>query len=236
MTEKLGTRYSDGSYAEVNQHWHSVDSPYKFGLVNRAIERNNLRFATCADVGCGAGLVTELAAQHYPNSRFDGFEPAPDASTFIDDRANVDNLKFFKRDFFGTSNVYDLALCLDVFEHVEDYYSFLRKLREKADVFIFNIPLDLCVIKAATNGIGKVREEAGHLHYFNDFTALETLKDCGYTVEDAQFSAGFIGTPTSNLRQRLIYPVRLVSLLFGKKIASRLFGGFSLVVVARSKN
>ena len=101
MTEKLGTRYSDGSYAEVNQHWHSVDSPYKFGLVNRAIERNNLRFATCADVGCGAGLVTELAAQHYPNSRFDGFEPAPDASTFIDDRANVDNLKFLSATFSG---------------------------------------------------------------------------------------------------------------------------------------
>ena len=66
--------YSDGSYLKENQGWHQEDSPYKAKLVSNAIARSGIKFRSCADVGCGAGLVTELVAKEFPSSTFKGFE------------------------------------------------------------------------------------------------------------------------------------------------------------------
>ena len=44
-------------------------------------------------------------------------------------------------------NYYDLILCIDVFEHVEDYIGFLKTLKNKSKYHIFNIPLDMCALK-----------------------------------------------------------------------------------------
>ena len=40
---------------------------------------------------------------------------------------------------------YDVLLVIDVFEHVPDYLGFIEKLRQKADLKVFHIPLDLSV-------------------------------------------------------------------------------------------
>ena len=40
---------------------------------------------------------------------------------------------------------FDVILVLDVIEHLEDYFSFLRTIKERALYKIFHIPLDLSV-------------------------------------------------------------------------------------------
>ena len=76
-------------------------------------------------------------------------------------------------------------MAIDVFEHVEDYFGFLRKLREKAEYKIFHIPLDLSVQTVLRSSpIIKGRKSVGHIHYFTKETALETLKDTGYEIID----------------------------------------------------
>ena len=123
-----------------------------------------------------------------------------------------------------------MVICLDVFEHVEDYYLFLRKVRRIGKNFIFNIPLDMNVMKILVNGIKRAREELGHLHYFNEYTALETLKDCGFTIKDSFLSKGFLSTAPRNIRQLLVLPFRIATLALGNSIGTRIFGGQSLVV------
>jgi hypothetical protein len=124
------------------------------------------------------------------------------------------------------------VICLDVFEHVEDYYSFLKSLKNKGEKFIFNIPLDMNVTKILTSGIKYAREEVGHLHYFNQYTAIETLKDCGYNIKSTNLSVAFLKITPRNIRQAAILPIRLLSLLLGKNFAAKIFGGVSLVVYA----
>jgi hypothetical protein len=79
-----------------------------------------------------------------------------------------------------------------------------------------------------------VREDVGHLHYFNAYTARQTLLDTGYEIVEARLSAAFLHVPPRSLRQALILPFRLATLLFGKGFSSAAFGGMSLLVTARN--
>jgi SAM-dependent methyltransferase len=227
--------YDDGSYLELNKSWHQEDSPYKAKLVLRAISRNGIEFASCADVGCGAGLVTELLAKDFPSARFDGFDLSNDARAFWTVRQALTNLVYRSEDIFDSEQNFDLVVCLDVFEHVEDYFGFLKNLRTKGKYFVFNIPLDMNVMKILTPGIKFAREEVGHLHYFNRYTALRTIADTGYKIHDSYLSSGFTSTMPRNVRQAAILPIRLLALLLGKRLASALFGGISLVVTASAE-
>lgn len=224
--------YRDGTYLAHNQGWHQEDSPYKAGLVSAAIERAALTFSSCGDVGCGAGLVTELLSAEYPHSSFTGFDLSNDAMQFWSERSSRANLQYRNMEIGASGTKFDLVLCLDVFEHVEDYRGFLRALRNSGRHFIFNIPLDMNVVKLLTSGIRLAREEVGHLHYFNAYSALRTLVDTGYRLVDVHYAAAFLAVPPRSLRQTLMLPLRLASLIAGKRIASTLFGGVSLVVVA----
>jgi hypothetical protein len=226
------TIYKDGQYLKNNQTWHIEDSPYKSKFVIDAIEKNNVVFSTCADIGCGAGLVTELLAKNYPHKKFSGYELSPDVQDIIKQRQSLTNLNFHKKNFFDQDERYDLVICLDVFEHVEDYYKFLKSLKNKGDKFIFNIPLDMNVTKVLTSGIKYAREEVGHLHYFSLYTAIEVLKDCGYNIKYTKLSAAFLKIPPRNIRQVAILPIRFLSVIFGKRFAAKIFGGISLVVYA----
>jgi hypothetical protein len=197
--------YDNGEYRRGHETWHAEDSPYKAGLVAGAILRNRLAFDECVDVGCGAGLVTELLARRFPGQRFVGL--------------------------LDCAPVYDLALCLDVFEHVEDYFGFLRKLRARARTVIFNIPLDMNVLKVLS-GMPHAREKVGHLHYFSRYTALKTLEECGYRIVEEKLAVPYFSTMPRSARQWAILPVRMLGLLCGRDLASRVLGGASLLVTA----
>jgi len=224
--------YNNKEYLLKNVNWHQEDSPYKFSLVQKILKRNNIIFNNCADIGCGAGYITELLAKDYLGSNFFGFDHSTDAKKFWNKRTKLKNLIYTNRDIKKYEKVFDLIICLDVFEHVEDYFGFLKDLKKSSNRFIFNIPLDMSVMKIVTNGIKLAREEVGHLHYFNEYTALETLKDCGYNIKDSFLSPAFLSILPRNRRQLAVLPFRLLTLAFGKSFGARIFGGQSLVVYA----
>ena len=134
-----------------------------------------------------------------------------------------------------SKNNFDLIISLDVFEHIPNYYQFLIDLNSKGNYFIFNIPLDMSVIKLITPGLRLAREKVGHLHYFNKYTAIKTLEDCNYSILDYKLCAPFKSTLPRNKFQLLLLPMRLVSLVFGSNISSTIFGGFSIMILAKSK-
>ncbi len=67
-------------------------------------------------------------------------------------------------------------MAIDVFEHVEDYFGFLRKI--KGEYKIFHIPLDLSMqtVLRATPIIAN-RKTLGNVHYFTKEIAIEALTD-----------------------------------------------------------
>jgi SAM-dependent methyltransferase len=224
-------RYNDGTYLSHNQQWHQEDSPYKASLVKQMLRNSAQDFMTCADVGCGAGRVTSILAKTFTDKVFHGFDTSTDAARFWAENAAV-NLTFSSQNFFDVQDRFDLVLCLDVLEHVDDYIGFLKALRPRGSRFIFNVPLDMSVAKLLTGGLRFVREEVGHLHYFNTYTTLETLKYAGYRIENFFLSAMFRRTMPRNLRQAFMLAPRLLTSLLGDRLSALITGGYSLVILA----
>ena len=129
---------------------------------------------------------------------------------------------------------FDIVMAIDVFEHVEDYFGFLRKLREKAEYKIFHIPLDLSVQTVLRSSpIIKGRKFVGHIHYFTKETALETLKDTGYEIIDYFYTGGSLELPNRGWKADLLKIPRKLAFSLDEDLAVRLLGGYSLMVLAK---
>lgn len=231
----VSSRYSDGSYLAHNSNWHVEDSPWKASQINYLIQRNNLKPKRICEVGCGAGeILTQLSRmQKYRDAEFSGFEISDDAFELSRARQAL-NVHFFHEDLLAREkDQYDVVLCIDVFEHVDDYMGFLRCLREKGEYKIFHIPLDLSVISLIRGTLSEKRDLVGHLHYFTADTAIATLRDCGYQVLDSLFTPGFAALSPKTWKQRLIRPVRKILFKLSPKVMSTWIGGASLLVLAR---
>lgn len=225
--------YDDGSYLKKNPSWHVEHSPFKVEQIVRAIERGHLAFDSVAEVGCGAGAITEGLARQFPGAAFTGFEISEDAFGLCRQRQSLPNLAFKQGDFLSTDDAkYDLVVCCDVFEHVEDYLGFLRALKSRARFLIFNIPLDATVLNVLLGRLDYLRDLAGHLHYFTRESALSTMRHVGMDVLDEFLAPGGIVTAQGFGRKGLGALRRAVGLL-DEKFACRMLGGYSLVVTVR---
>jgi 2-polyprenyl-3-methyl-5-hydroxy-6-metoxy-1,4-benzoquinol methylase len=227
--------YEDGTYLEHHPSWHEEDSPWKARQILGIIERNSLNPKTICEVGCGAGEILNQLAAHYGDTKqLIGYEISPQAFALCSKKAKP-HLTFTLGDLLSVdTDRYDLVMAIDVFEHVEDYFGFLRKLRAKAEYKIFHIPLDLSVQSILrASPILKARRLVGHIHYFTKETALEALKDTGYKVLDYSYTGGTIELPNRGWKANLLkLPRRLAYALHGD-MAVRVLGGYSLLVLAQ---
>ncbi len=227
------TIYLDGEYLAKNPGWHIEESPWKAKQILRMLQRNHVAPRTVCDAGCGAGEVLKQLQESLDGEcLFRGYDISPQALEMCRSRAN-ERLEFKLADICREKNIYfDLLLVLDVIEHLEDYFTFLRDLRTKATYKIFHIPLDLCVQTVLRqNGILRRRDLYAHIHYFTKETALRTLEDTGYRVRHYFYTPRMIDLPIDRL-QRILKVPRRIGLALHPDLAVRLLGGFSLLVLA----
>ena len=226
--------YEDGTYLEHNPSWHEEDSPWKASKIQHMIERNSLSPKSICEIGCGAGEILNQLSLHYSNVEFIGYEISPQAFDLCIKKQKT-NLIFKCHDLLEENNIFfDILMAIDVFEHVEDYFSFLRKLKTKAKYKIFHIPLDLSVSTVLRSSpIIKSRQVVGHIHYFTKETALETLKDTGYEIIDYFYTCGSLELPNLGQKTNLLKIPRKLAFLVNKDLAVRLLGGYSLMVLTK---
>jgi SAM-dependent methyltransferase len=229
----LVNAYTDGSYLEKNPTWHVEESPFKVKYIAELLRRNTLAIQSVCEAGCGVGEVLRLLQIELPaGTEFTGFDIAPHAYEVSKSRENA-HLHFKFADITLERNLsFDLMLVLDVLEHLEDYFSFLRAIRPLARYKIFHFPLDISVQAVIRrNGLMKRRVDYAHLHYFSKETALETLVDTGYTIRD-YFYAPRSNEIGPNALQRAFRIPRAALFAMNKDFAARLLGGYTLMVLA----
>lgn len=227
--------YTDGTYLARNPAWHEGDSAWKAGHIRALLARNGIEPASVAEVGCGAGEVLVELHRALPEScRFEGYELSPQAFDICAPKAR-ERLSFHLGDpARSEAPPWDVLLLIDVIEHVEDYFAFLRALKGRARHTVLHIPLDLSVASVLRpRRLVEVREAVGHLHYFTPELAVRALEELDYKVIDRFFTAAAIELPAASARTALArLPRRLLRLLVGDAVAARLLGGFSLMVLA----
>ncbi|MBZ5580377.1 MAG: class I SAM-dependent methyltransferase [Acidobacteriia bacterium] len=221
----------NGTYHRNHPTWHVEFSPWKAQNVSRLLEQKNLRPSTIGEVGCGVGeVLRQLQLRMDPACRFLGYDIAPPAIEMAKERENR-RLQFELGDF-GTMDTpfFDLLLALEVVDHVEDYLGFLRNIRSRAEWKVFSFSLDISVQSVLRQGeLARRQRYHSHLHHFTKETALETLRHTGYEIAEHVFPPTL---PVSRLA-KLAYPVRRAAFALSEELTTRLFGGYSLLVLAR---
>jgi SAM-dependent methyltransferase len=228
-------KYASGEYLRLNPTWHIEESEWKAKQVLRMMRRNRIAPEAICDVGCGAGeVLRQLQMRMDDACLFWGYDISPQAIELAKKRAN-EHLQFVQADVRRESTrLFDLILVLDVIEHLEDYFSFLREIKSKARYKMLHIPLDLSVQTVIRpRGLLNVREGYWHLHYFTKETALQVLKDVDYEILDYCYTARAIEEPTQELRRNLLKLPRRLLYTIHNDFAAHLLGGWSLLVLAK---
>jgi hypothetical protein len=231
----IKSEYLDGEYYAKNPSFHVEDSSWKAGYILKMLARMDCHPSTVAEVGCGAGDILFQLSGKMPNARLFGYEISPQGYQLCRQRESA-RLTYFNDDILKRGgNRYDLVLCIDVFEHIEEYFTFLRGIREYGRSFIFHIPLDMNAQMVARNAQMTVRHTAGHIHYFSKDTALAILKDCGYEVRSWFYTPSGADRPKGAKSKALQIP-RRISFSIMPDITARVLGGYSLMVYAVGKD
>jgi ubiquinone/menaquinone biosynthesis C-methylase UbiE len=227
-------QYASGEYLERNPTWHVEESEWKARQVLRMLEKHRITPQTVAEVGCGAGeVLRQLQFAMDPDCYFSGYDISPQAIEMCRSRANA-RLQFHLADFTQDAQAsFDLLLVMDVVEHLEDYYTFMRAIKPKARYVMIHFPLELSVQTILRPGaLLKTQSAYGHLHYFTKETALQAIYNAGYHIVDYFYTARALEEPTHELPRRLLMFPRRVLFTLNENLASRVLGGFSLLVLA----
>lgn len=243
--------YTSGAYLQENPTWHADESPWKVTGVLGILKKNQLHPRAIAEIGCGVGEVLRLLQKNLPaDCELWGYDISPKAIELAAPKANGRLHFIVSEGAQALDRRFDLILVLDVLEHLEDYFSFLREIHPGSDYKIFQLPMDISLRSVFLRRINHFRKTYGHLHYFTKETALQMVHDANYEVVDYCYNGptdvGF--TDWSQVRRRpALLPKLLLrqakrlmwklsfDLLFAinQDFAIRLTGGRRLLILAR---
>ena len=230
-----GNPHVNGEYLRNNPAWHASTSEWKAGEIMKMLDRHNLLPRTVGDVGCGAGeVLRQLQLRMAPDCEFIGYDIAPQAIEMCKERENH-RLHCELADVCAIATPpFDLMLILEVVDHVEDYFSFLRTLKSRSTYKLFHFSLDISVQNALRKGaLLKQRDVSVHLHHFNKETILRTLEETGYEIVDHFYTPFAIKFPGRGFGKWVVRPLRRSFFHVNEDLAVRILGGYRLLVLTR---
>ena len=223
-----------GEYLARVPHWHADDSIWKAKEVFRMLQLTQLAPRHIGEVGCGTGeVLRQLQLLMDSGCNFWGYDIAPDAIKLSRSRQNdrlhckvADSTRDFRSDL-------DVLLILDVLEHQENYFTFLRDLKHVAPYKLFHTVLDLSAQAVLRpDGLIKLRKTSDDLHFFTKDTMLQALRDEGYRIIRWFYAPRAIYRASSVAKRIKQWPRQMLYALH-QDLAVRCLGGYSLFVLTQ---
>ena len=181
-----GNPHINGEYLRNNPGWHAPTSEWKAGEIMKMLDRHrpSTEDGRRGRLRCRRG-APPAAAPHAARLRVHRLRHRTAGDRDVQGARN-DRLHCELADVCAIETPpFDLMLILEVVDHVEDYFSFLRTLKSRSTYKLFHFSLDLSVQNALRKGaLLKQRDVSVHLHYFNKETILRTLEETGYEIVD----------------------------------------------------
>ncbi|HPL67569.1 MAG TPA: class I SAM-dependent methyltransferase [Smithellaceae bacterium] len=230
-------KYTTGRYFQDNPTWDQEDSAWKAELVSKMLERHGLNPSGIVEVGCGAAGVLAGLRRKYPLTDLVGYDIAPDAARFWS-AYEGQNITLKVGDFLKVDTErFDVMLLLDVIEHIVDPFGFLMALHGRAGHYVIHLPLDLSASSVLREApLLYSRHKVGHIHYFTKGLALSLLEECGFEVIEARYTGAAFSTPQKSWRTRLAMLPRYLAYRIDRDLGARLFGGETLLLLAKSRD
>jgi predicted TPR repeat methyltransferase len=228
--------YNDDTYLTNNPNWHEEDAPFKTGKIVKLLQRNNIPLNTVCETGCGSGEILVLLGKALPEiTSLIGYDISAQAIK-IAAKKETANIKFALKDITNASDnsFFDLLLVIDVIEHIENYFAFLRAIANKSSHSIFHIPLDMSVWSLFREKmLIESKKRVGHIHNFTEEFILSILEDNGFTIIDKMYTE-----PTFtviNTKQKIVNGLRKMLFGINQRFCSKTLGGYSILVLTKNQ-
>jgi len=236
--------YKTKEYIEYNPSYHEEDSSHKWNnfekCINNSLEISQLKLNTIkeiCEIGCGTGGILANLKNSFIFSKsvsIEGWDISPDAIKIA--KQKYPKINFFNKDLLKEDKEYDLIICADVFEHIENVHYFLRELKKKSKYFLFNIPLEsnLSTMLRGKNLLHRSFKLNGHVHFFSASSAKFFLELAGYEIINEKFAKNRTKLFLRNLNLKnflITFPQYIIESI-NPYISSVLFGD-SLVIFAK---
>jgi hypothetical protein len=198
------SQYANGDYREAHPDWHAGDALGKAddlcGLVAIAVAEHDVR--SICDIGAGTGDVLRHLAKTLRASSsatplvFVGYEPSPDAK--IMPRADGDSIEMRQVFFDEDGPDHDLALLVDVLEHVGDPRALLLAVRRRTRCLVVRQPLIESFGMFRNDAYREQRIRLGHINCWNTRSFADLMESAGWTATDSSLVAPWeLKAPTS---------------------------------------
>jgi hypothetical protein len=186
------TRYMAGEYKALHPSWHAEDAPLKArdlhgpirAVISQMTAEKHTSTLRIADVGAGVGLVlvelTKMIQTHWPNVRVIpvAFEISREAATVA--KTKNPSLEVHQKLLSHTDGPFDVAMLVDVLEHVENPWDLLRTARSTAEYLVVRQPLLGNYPRFRHDNYGDQRTHWGHIGYFSYRSFLDMAAACGW--------------------------------------------------------
>ena len=118
--------FSGERQTAINLSEIRLDHLLRYELAKDFIQCHPNSIHSCLDLFCGNGYGTFLLSKAYPNLKFYGIDGSEDAIKCAKDYYSLSNNLYESEVFpFSSLKIYDLVICFESLEHVEDESSFI---------------------------------------------------------------------------------------------------------------
>lgn len=252
MSRQTQNLYSTDEYMQKNPTLHEEDSNWKIAKILPYVDlifADGFKPASCLtllDIGGGAGIIMNAVAS-YINSEFRvrvrkiALDLSPGALK-LQIKNNPDISKALNEDVCHTSlagKEADVALMIDVLEHVPEPVKALKELKRISKYAIFKVPLESNLRANIENKLNHGRtklnskEKWGHINFYTAFTILQQVKEnigevLAYSFTNSSEYGLYANKP--NLKTKLSYPIGMLLHRMSPKLCSLVLGDFIMVL------
>lgn len=166
----------DKSFYEKS--WNKWEDMKKFGPMSRHIRRLikemlcGISFNSILDVGCGEGSLLRDILPYQKNISVSGTDISETALTITRDRIKEGKFYLFDIQKEALDEKFDLVICSEVLEHLEDDTQALSNLSKMTDKYL--------LITTIQGRMRKTEKEVGHLRNYTKTGLLDMLHGAGF--------------------------------------------------------
>ncbi|MDH5716432.1 MAG: class I SAM-dependent methyltransferase [Spirochaetia bacterium] len=233
--------YTSGEY--FNSHKDSC-SDIKIDLVIPFLKKNKIdvkQNTKIIEVGCGSGEflmpLTKFLESKNIQYKIKGYDISKPAIDMANKKNKYKNLMFYVGSVKNIKEKTDLIFCMDVIEHVENPFEFLRSLNGKSKYIVLHLPIEHSIGHLLLEKTQKSNETFKHIHFFSLQTALILIKELPFEILDYQFTAASMAAIKikGNIFIRFLRVIRFFMYKISSKFSSIMGGGSVLFLLKNKK-
>lgn len=232
----MQNQYTDGSYLANNPSWHAEDASWKLSHILRALKKAHVsHLMRILDGGCGSGDIIKAWGKKEPKTQFVGWDISPQANALAQKNAS-ENVRFICSDE-PPAGPFDLALAIDVIEHVDDPSAWLKKLTARAPLLVLHVPLDLSVRSFLFPSLlERERKTVGHIHFFTARSLRKFLRENNCQILSSHYTNKYVERPPelTHFKSRIGMCIRKMAHWLPHALPAFFIGGYSLMLVVKT--